>query len=196
MKAVVSKREMANVIHRYSRKGVDLAKWLHDPVNLAKIRNKWVLYVVKSNAHSAIFKYGVAGFSSRSRTDARGRLHSYVVQYGPEDDLNKCAGVRLYYLEATEKAPNVKKVDSRIYRRERLLVAGLSRYKMSERGIERVRTTFRNISRILGSPRYAAIRDQVSTPKRSARVASRVADKVVPLPKRRTRRRPVRYGFQ
>jgi hypothetical protein len=187
---------MANVIHRYSRKGVDLATWLHNPANLAKICNMRILYVVKSNSHRGVFKYGVAGFSSRAKTDARGRLHSYVVQYGPKGDLNMCAEVRLYYLEASKKAPNVKKVDSQIYKRERLLVAGLSQYKMSERGIERVRTTFRNISRILGSPRYTAISDKVTIPKRSARVAARVAAKAVPLPKRRTRRRPVRYGFQ
>ena len=157
------------VVQAYTRTGIPLEDFLNDPTKLGEIRNKRVLYILKANSHRAVFKFGIAGFAPHISTDAKQRLKSYVIQHGKHSNLNRCSGVRLFYLEASSKNKYVQKTKSQIYRRENMLKTGLDRFMIPDRGVERVTAPWRRIAAILKSRTYKKIKDSATKVRRSQR---------------------------
>lgn len=157
------------VVQSYTRTGIPLEDFLSDNSKLSEIRNKRVLYILKANSHHAVFKFGIAGFAPHITTDAKQRLKSYVIQYGKHSDVNRCSGVRLFYLEASPKNKYVQKTKSRIYRRENMLKTNLKKFMIPDRGVERVTAPWRRIASILNSQTFKKIKDSITKVRRSRR---------------------------
>ena len=134
-----------------------------------RLENKRCLYVIKPNNPENVQKFGIAGFSE-SKNDAYARMRQYITLYGLNQKHNNCSGVMIYYLEYTKITPNVPKLKSKIYKKERSLINSLKEYRAPRRGLERIKTSWRNIDRTLDSKPYNDIEDEDVLPRRSQRI--------------------------
>lgn len=155
------------VLYEFSRDGIPLEEWIGK--HKKSLHNMRIFYVIKSNSHLGIFKFGVAGFSRSQKTDAYGRLKSYVTQYGVHEHWNHCSGARLYYLLGSKKAPNVPRRKSMIYKLEQHIIKKLKPRLAKNRGRERIRYTLRLLTKYLTNSTLNQFSDEVVVPRRSNR---------------------------
>lgn len=145
------------IVIPYNQRGIDLHTFLESD-ECKKIYNKRILYVVKPN-RGKVFKFGIGGYSSVSNTDAKDRLYSYIKMYGVIDPDDHCSGVKIHYLEASDKNPRVQKKNSAFAKKEKKLMNQLKTYNLPHRGSERVEAPFRELTKVIGSYGFKQIKD-------------------------------------